>query len=174
MVPPSSHEVPRVSQYFGSCRLPSGYIFLEKGSNGAILPADTLSSYVAGRKGTLPGSVAVRGISAMLESDNTLRLYLGFKDVEPSTFTFKIDGTETVLRQRSDGMYYLALNGGVFSNRLHDPHTYSVSDGTYNYTISASVLTYARSCAIKSKEEESNLGKALYLYNQAASALFAN
>ena len=28
--------------------------------------------------------------------------------------------------------------------------------------------------SIKSKEEESNLGKALYLYNQAASAMFAN
>ena len=27
MVPPSSHEVPRVSQYFGSCRLPSGFVY---------------------------------------------------------------------------------------------------------------------------------------------------
>ena len=134
--------------------------------------AESLNEYIAGRVGTLPTGVNIRGISAMLESDNTLRLYLGFKDVEPSTFTFKIDGTETVLRQRSDGMYYLALDGGVFSNRLHDPHTYSVSDGTDNYTISASVLTYARSCAIKKNENESRLGKALYLYNRAAVAAF--
>ena len=97
---------------------------------------------------------------------------LPVEDVEPSNFTFKIDGTETVLRQRSDGMYYLALDGGVFSNRLHDPHTYSVSDGIDNYTISASVLTYARSCAIKKNENERTLGKALYLYNRAAVEAF--
>ena len=97
---------------------------------------------------------------------------LPVEDVEPSNFTFKIDGTETALRQRSDGMYYLTLDGGVFSNRLHDPHTYSVSDGTDNYTISASVLTYARSCAIKKNENESRLGKALYLYNRAAVEAF--
>jgi hypothetical protein len=97
---------------------------------------------------------------------------LPVEDVEPSNFTFKIDGTETVLRQRSDGMYYLALDGGVYSNYLHETHTYSVSDGTNTYTITASVLTYARSCAIKNNETESNLGKALYRYSQAAKEAF--
>ena len=134
--------------------------------------AEALSDYIAGREGTLPTGVSIRGISALLESDNTLRLYLGFKNVEPSDFTFNIDGAETTLKQRSDGMYYLALDGGVYSNHLHDPHTYSVSDGTNTYTITASVLTYARSCAIKNNETESNLGKALYLYSQAAKEAF--
>ena len=35
-----------------------------------------------------------------------------------------------------------------------------------------SVLTYARSCAGKADKAESDLGKALYLYNQAAVAAF--
>ena len=35
-----------------------------------------------------------------------------------------------------------------------------------------SVLTYARSCAGKTDKAESNLGKALYLYNQAVVAAF--
>ena len=134
--------------------------------------ADTLSSYVAGREGTLPGSVAVRGISAMLESDNTLRLYLGFQEVDPSNFTFTIDDEAAKLHQRSDGAYYLALNDGVWSNRLQDVHAYSISDGESTYTITASVLTYARSCLIKTDENVINLGKALYLYNQAAISAF--
>ena len=78
------------------------------------------------------------------------------------------------LKTRSDGASYLALDAGVYSNHLQDTNLYSISDGTNTYTLTMSVLTYARSCAIKSKEEESNLGKALYLYNQAASAMFAN
>ena len=47
-----------------------------------------------------------------------------------------------------------------------------MSDGTNTYTISASVLTYARSEAIKSADRDTKLGKALYLYNQAAVAAF--
>ena len=134
--------------------------------------ADTLSSYIAGREGTLPSGVSIKGISAMLESDNTLRLYLGFKDGNTSGYTFAIDGNETDVRQRRDGSYYLALDTGVYSNHLQDTHTYTVSDGTNTYTITASVMTYARSCAIKEDEKVSNLGKTLYLYNQAAVAAF--
>ncbi len=136
--------------------------------------ADMLSSYIAVRDGELPTGVSIEGISAMLESDNTLRLYLNFENVDPDELSFAIDGNNAVLKQRSDGMYYLALGEGVYSNRLQDTHTYSVSDGTNTYTITASVLTYARSCVIKKKatEAEKNIGKALYLYNKAAVAAF--
>ena len=136
---------------------------------------ETLSVFIAEREGTLPAGVSISGISAMLESDNTLRLYLGFNEVKPDDFTYYIDGKEVELKQRaSDKKYYLALDKGVYSNRLQDTHTYSISDGTDTYTITASVLTYARSCAIKSDESEINLGKALYLYSQAAVAAFGN
>lgn len=135
---------------------------------------EMLSSYASGRSGTLPSGVSIRGISAMLESDNTLRLYLGFKDVKPSSFTYMIGGQSAELKTRSDGACYLALDTGVYSNHLQDTNFYSISDGTNTYTLTMSVLTYARSCAIKSEETVSNLGKALYLYNKAASALFAN
>ena len=52
-------------------------------------------------------------------------------------------------------MYYLALTDGVYSNKLHNTHTYSITyvtgtpDDSNTYTIEASVLTYARSCANK-------------------------
>ena len=143
---------------------------------------ETLSSYIAGREGTLPEGVSIAGISAMLESDNTLRLYFDFKDVEPSSLKFAIDGIEAELKERSDGRRYIALDAGVFSNRLQDAHTYTVStgdvpDSANSYTITASVLTYARSCAnkkgtTKAIKNTRNLGKALYLYNRAAVAAF--
>ena len=133
---------------------------------------EMLSGYIAGREGKLPTGVSIRGVTAMLESDNTFRLYLKFSKVDPTDFTYTIDGKEAELNKRADGAYYLALDEGVWSNHLQDTHTYSVSDGTDTYTITASVLTYARSCAIKNIKEESDLGKALYLYNQAAVSAF--
>ena len=66
----------------------------------------------------------------------------------------------------------MALDTGVYSNHLQDTNDYSISDGTNTYTITMSVLTYARSCAGKAEKEVSDLGKALYLYNQAAVAAF--
>ena len=117
----------------------------------------------------------------MLESDNTLRLYYNFKGVAPGDFRFAIDGKTIQLNRRSDGMYYLALPYGVYSNVLQNTHTYSITFGTDDpnetntYTITASVLTYARSCAIrdsKKYKKECDLGKALYLYNKAAIAAF--
>ena len=113
----------------------------------------------------------------MLESDNTFRLYFGFEDVAPTGFTYAIDGNSVSLKQRPDGMYYLALDSGVYSNSLHDTHTYTVSDGTNTYEITASVLTYARSCVNKKGTTEDikntrDLGKALYLYNRAAVTAF--
>ncbi len=136
--------------------------------------AEDLDDYIAGREGTLPKGVSVAGITAMLESDNTIRLYLKFKKVDPGSLTFQIDGESATLHQRSDGMYYLALGTGVWSNHLQDNHDYTVSDGTNEFTITASVLTYARACVVNGNETDINLGKALYLYNQAACDLFGN
>ena len=131
--------------------------------------AETMSEYASTRKGDLPEGVSIRGISAMLESDNTLRLYLGFDNVDPYGFTYSIDESTVDLKQRStDGAYYLALESGVDPNHLQDEHIYSVSDGSYTYSIKASVLTYARSCVITKNTKISNLGKTLYLYNKAA------
>ena len=136
--------------------------------------AETLDAFLAGREGTLPSGVSFKGITALLESDNTLRLYFQFTTVDPENLTFCIDGNETELTMRSDGAYYLTLDAGVWSNRLQDTHTYSVSDGTNTYTVSASVLTFARSCIVSRSKNTQVLGKALYLYNQAATELFGN
>ena len=56
------------------------------------LSADTLSGYIAVRDGELPSGVSISGITGMLESDNTLRLYYSFTGVDPDDLTFEIDG----------------------------------------------------------------------------------
>ena len=124
--------------------------------------------------GAPPAGVSVKGISAMLESDNTLRMYYAFDDdAGPDDYYFYIDGfIVDDLKYRKDGMGYLALDKGVNSNHLQDKHSYEVWDGNNSYTITASVLTYARSCALQSNPKVSNLGKALFLYNQAAVEAF--
>ncbi len=77
--------------------------------------AETMSEYASTRKGDLPEGVSIRGISAMLESNNTLRLYLGFNDVDPYSFIYSIDGSKVDLKQRStDGAYYLALEAALY------------------------------------------------------------
>ena len=136
------------------------------------LSADTLSGYAAVRTGELPEGVSILGISGMLETDNTLRLYYSFDSADPADLTFRIDGSPAALRERQDGERYLSLNGGVWPERLQDAHTYSVSNGTNTYTFTASVLTYARACARETDQKVSDLGKALYLYNRAAVAVF--
>ena len=133
---------------------------------------DMLSGYAAKLKGTMPAGVSIKGISVMLESDNTLRLYFSFKGADPESLSYKIDGKDAGLKKRPDGMRYLALDTGVYSNHLQDIHTYSVSDGTNTCTITASILTFAMACARKNDMTVSNLGKALYLYNRAAMEAF--
>lgn len=53
-------------------------------------------------------------------------------------------------------------------------HTFTITDGTDTYTVSASALSYALSSILNGTPERQNLGKALFLYNQAANAFFDN
>ena len=116
-----------------------------------------------------PGAVQPRGITALIEADNKLNLYLT-GDVE-GDHTYRIDGTPVEAKTReSDGSKYLCLEEGVLASQLQQAHTYWLDD----YQVTASVLSFARQIVAYGKEEkEINLGKALYLYNQAALAKFA-
>ena len=87
----------------GGCDAAPGTITI---GGGNITPIGGYGAGIGGGKENKSG-VSIRGISAMLESDNTLRLYLGFKDVEPSSLTYMIDGQSAELKTRSDGASYL-------------------------------------------------------------------
>ncbi len=126
--------------------------------------ASDLIGYCAVESGTLPTGVTMEGVSAMVEADNTLRVYLVISETA-GDISYLIDTDTTTLKTRTtDGATYLALDEGVYSNDLQTSHDYHIGD----YTLTASVLTYARLCILSDEENTQNLGKALYLYNQAA------
>ena len=125
------------------------------------------------KEGTLPEGVTLKSITAMFESDNSLRLYLNYGDkVDPYSFKYMLDGSETTLRHNEKGYYLEVAN--VSAKNLGVAHAFTISDGTsgHTYTYTASVLTYARSSVLHGREELKNLGKALYLYCEAAKAYF--
>ncbi len=62
----------------------------------------------------------------------------------------------------------------IAAPNLDTPHTFTVTDGTNTYTVTASALSYAYTSVKNGDSDRQNLGKALYLYNQAADAHFVS
>lgn len=135
-----------------------------------------LAGYKGVFEGTMPQGVTGRSLTALFESDNSLRIYFKYgNDVDSAVYTYAIDGETALLRERTSGSstyHYLEVSN-VSADALGDLHSLSVADsaGT-RYTIKVSVLTYARSSVANGTEARQNLGKSLYLYNQAAIAKF--
>ena len=120
---------------------------------------------------TLPAGVTRRTISAVIESDNSLRLNFYYDEgIDPDDYTYTIDSVEAEVEKLSDRAYLEISN--VASNLLGDTHTMTISDGDVTYTVMCSVLTYARASVANGNETRQNLGKAMYVYNQAAIGYF--
>lgn len=74
-------------------------------------------------------------------------------------------------------MFFAALSDSSRNGEtrnLDTPHTFTVTDGTNTYTVTASALSYAYTSVKNGDSDRQNLGKALYLYNQAADAHFVS
>ena len=140
-------------------------------SNINAVTVDTLKDYKPVLQGSVTG-VTPGNITAMFETDNSFRFYLTFAagyspDDGFTGYTYTVDGSPATLKQRpTDGAYYLTFTK-VYSNKLHLPHTITVSDGTDTITVNASVLSYAW-VVLANNGEESTLVKAVYLYNRKA------
>ena len=107
----------------------------------------------------------------MVESDNSLRLYLEFEEqIVPRTVQYALDG-KAISLDHSDNGYYLELSN-VPAKKLGEEHTFTITDGTNTYYYTASVLTYSRSSVKNGEEARKNLGRALYLYYLAAQDYF--
>ena len=81
-----------------------------------------------------------------------------------------MDGTETAPTKKGKNAYLQVKN--IAAPNLDTPHTFTVTDGTDTYTVTASALSYAYTSVKNGDSARQDLGKALYLYNQAADAYF--
>ena len=75
------------------------------------------------------------------------------------------------VQRKSDGSCCLGVDS-IAANDLDVPHRFTVSDGTDSFTITASVLSYAKTAIERGGTDLANLGRALYLFNRAAEKYF--
>ena len=136
---------------------------------------DQLEAYAPEKIGTMPAGVSTYQITAMFESDNSFRMYLKYDEANTEgNYTYAVDTVTSVddptLLKWSDTYekHYLTFTG-MYSNKLQEFHSITVSDENGSYTYNACVLTYARSVLkYETKPTLIALAQAAYLYNQAA------
>jgi len=129
---------------------------------------DAWSTRTAGQK---PQGFTGASVSVMFEADNSMRLYLHFDGGNEKRYVYEIDGQSAVLHQKDDGVFYLSVDN-IAADALDTVHRFTVSDGVQTYSVTTSVLGYAKTAIERGEESMANLGRALYLYNRAAEAYF--
>ena len=141
-------------------------------SDVTAVSTDVFEAYRASQAGTKPAGVDGISLSVVFADDNSLRLYYNYAEgADPYKYRYYIGDTEADLR-KSGTEYYLEVKN-ISSNMLDKEHTFSVTDGTDTYTVTASVLSYARAFANMDDTNKQTLAKAIYLYNQKAIAYAA-
>ena len=149
------------------------YSSLSADSAVTAVALDDLAPYALTTSGTKPEGVTGASIMVQFESDNTLRITFKTDGSKPlSGYTFLLDSEETAPTVSGKNAWLQVVN--IAAPNLDTPHTFTISDGTDTYTVTASALSYAYTSAKNGNPERQNLGKALYLYNQAANTRFGN
>ena len=141
--------------------------------DGAVsaVTEDDLAPYALTVTGTKPDGVAGASITVAFDTDNTLRITFKTDGSKPiGSYTFLLDGTEKKATKKGKNAYLQIKN--IAAPNLDTVHTFSVTDGTDTYTITACALSYAYTSVQNGDSDRQNLGKALYLYNRAADAYF--
>ncbi|MBO4453273.1 MAG: hypothetical protein J5793_05005 [Clostridia bacterium] len=167
----------RTMDYYGT----AAQLYFGYNSDGLSLPSEVtsvtasqLNEYAGVFEGSLPSGITGRTIALQLVTGTRLRItFKSDSSVSPNDYTFRIDDRQVYPSRQDDGSYYLDVSG-IAAKDLDDAHTFSVSYGGTDYTVTASALTYARACVVNGDTARANLGKALYLYNQAANVYFHN
>ena len=136
----------------------------------AVQP-DDLKSWTTRIEGEKPRGFAGASISVLFETDNSIRLYLSFDADSEKRLVYTIDGQETQPSSTEEGVLYLSVEG-IAPDALDTEHRFTISDGEQSYSVTTSVLAYARTVMERGEENLANLARALYLYNRAAEAYF--
>ena len=135
--------------------------------------AANLAPWAAVTQGQKPAGFRGTAISAVFEADNSLRVYCYFENgVNPEAYRYEIDGHPAAIVRKADGSCYLCVDN-IAVNELDSAHRFTISDGADSFSVTASVLSYAKTAIERGDADMANLGKALYLYNRAAENYFA-
>ena len=173
-----SEEMKALAEALDDYGVAAGIFF--NGNSGAVdsrvsgVSESDLQGYELTASGTKPSGLNGCSISVMYEADNSLRIYYRFDGTkEPESYTYKVDNKTVPILKRDDNACYLTVSN-IAAKHLGQKHTFTISDDTGTYTIEASAMSYALICILKGTDASKNLGKALYLYHQAAYNYFKN
>ena len=139
-----------------------------------LLESGSVNDYAVVATGTRPQGIERITTSMLLESDNSVRMYYSFSEgYDPSNYSFKLDGVN-VTPVRRGNQYYVEVSG-IIARKLNLEHILITSDGTDEYTVKFSALSYAAFLSRKDYDTDPNgvnLGKALCRYYDAAFTYF--
>ena len=133
-----------------------------------------LAAYAEVTSGECPAGLVSskpQGMVLILEEETTLRVNWKFETgADPNSYEYMIDDAPATL-QHAGSDYFLAVKN-ISSKKLGDAHKFTISKDGKSYTWTGSALTWANAAVSKGGANTKNMGKALYLYNQAAREYF--
>ncbi len=164
---------------------PEGVSFDPAPDSVEDVTAEDLAQYETVSTGTVPTGLSIPEISLILDSTISLRVYFTVeegKDIKDYAFTIDGQAAETGFNEIKR-KYYVSVDN-IPANELGNPHEITVSGGN-TYTLSnCSALSYAKLVLDKQSDtsmtaeeitklnQQKDVVRALYLYNQAAVAYF--
>ena len=138
----------------------------------SAVTVDELTPYKAVITGEKPEGIKSTSLQVYFDSDNTLYVYFtldGTKSI--SSYKFYLDGKKVTARKAAENKYYVAVRS-IASPNLGDAHEITVRYDTEDYKVTCSAMSYGYTSAKSADVARQNLGKAFYLYYQAANAYF--
>lgn len=112
-----------------------------------------------------------KGTTLVLDDVTSFRLY--FTSKEPGSLKIAIDDSPAQVHESvSKGMYYVEITD-ISSTKLHEMHSFIISNGVKSTTAHNGPFGYARWAIEQNSESDiSHVMQALYRYNEAAKAFF--
>ena len=126
---------------------------------------DDISSYPIEKSGTLPSGITLNGISLLLESTVTIRLYMSGN---VGGTVFKTDGETATVMPVTDGSYYIEKTN-IAAKDLDKGYVFSAGS---DFRLTISVFGYVNKAMGTDGDNFDNLLRALYNYGVAANAYF--
>ena len=132
-----------------------------------IASTGPINDYAVAADGTLPQGITNITTSMVLDSDNSVKMYINCAEGYRATdYSYSLDGTNVVPEAR--GSRYVIEISGIVAKDLGKEHFLIISDDWDVYTVTFSAMSYAAFISRKNDDRASVLGKAIGNYYTAA------